>query len=319
MPTRVLTAIAVIVFSMPISAGLAQEESRTIPASYNAPASSDIESLRAEVAELRSLVNDGIGDSFESCPYWYVGLEIPFLQPHIGSGAIDGTPLAPTFGYEPSVRLLLGRVNENGLGVRLRYWDFDADAEGTIENIFSDEDGLFNVRARTVDLEVTMAGQIHNWEMEVAGGIRYGKNGLQVLWDGGDVLTDRMFEGFGPTVALEVRRPVGCSGWSLVGNGRFSLLFGDLGMALDPDDNFVLPDVYVSQEKTAAQVIEVAIGAEKEWDARNGTMVARLMLEGQHWDVGRGELAGLISNVLGANVGDPMGMTGVTFTLTYLR
>jgi hypothetical protein len=95
------------------------------------------------------------------------------------------------------------------------------------------------------DWEVTRAWHLGGWDLEVAGGVRYaylsqnyqatrsnsgsgvsGTSRVTVIQDTDLVQTGHNFSGAGPTLAFEVRRPLGDSGFALYATGRGSVLFG---------------------------------------------------------------------------------------------
>jgi hypothetical protein len=171
--------------------------------------------------------------------------ESPLEQPYLGTGGLFGsvevTFLRPylsgapaTFGlatsqvinpnYNTGIRYTLGYANQSGLGARVRYWNYDTDANFVPPFTPS----TLGIHLDAVDTEVTLGQRLCNWDLEVSGGVRYGKlqysNGTPSLYGVG-MLT---FEGVGPTAGLSGRRILGDSGLSLFGNIRGSLLMGHI-------------------------------------------------------------------------------------------
>ena len=87
---------------------------------------------------------------------------------------------------------------------------------------------MFGIHVQAADAEVTMTQRMRHWNLEVSGGMRYGKleytNAPLTLYGPGTVT----FEGVGPTASLQGRRCLGNSGFSLFGNVRGSLMIGDI-------------------------------------------------------------------------------------------
>src|SRR5690606_3710130 len=75
------------------------------------------------------------------------------------------TPLQPKYGFQATPRFFLGVRNEDGLGVRSRFWWLDADSE-----LFSEDlTGISvyqSLEMRAFDFELTQIGCFGNLEME---------------------------------------------------------------------------------------------------------------------------------------------------------
>ena len=132
-------------------------------------------------------------------------IEITFLQPAI-SGAQSvfgsGTGRLLDTSYQSGIRYALGYVSDSGLGVRGRYWSFDNSSAYTPP--FAP--AVFGIHVQAADTEVTMSQRMRHWDLEVSGGLRYGKleytNPPLTLYGPGIV----KFEGVGPTASLNGRR-----------------------------------------------------------------------------------------------------------------
>lgn len=154
-------------------------------------------------------------------------IEITFLQPAI-SGAQSvfgsGTGRLLDTSYQSGIRYVLGYVSDSGLGVRGRYWSFDNDSDYAPP--FAP--AVFGIHVQAADTEVTLSQRLRHWDLEVSGGLRYGKleytNPPLTLYGPGTV----KFEGFGPTASCNGRRSLGNSGFSLFGNVRGALMIGDI-------------------------------------------------------------------------------------------
>jgi hypothetical protein len=154
-------------------------------------------------------------------------IEITFLQPAIsGVQSVfgSGTGRLLDTNYQTGIRYVLGYVSDSGLGVRGRYWSFDNNSDYAPP--FAP--AVFGIHVQAADTEVTMAQRMRHWDLEVSGGLRYGKleytNPPLTLYGPGTV----KFEGVGPTASLNGRRCLGNSGLSLFGNVRGSLMIGDI-------------------------------------------------------------------------------------------
>jgi hypothetical protein len=154
-------------------------------------------------------------------------VEVTFLQPAFsGMNSVFGFTAGRVFdtSYQSGVRYVLGYVNDSGLGVRGRYWSFD-NSSPYIEPYAP---ARFGIDVQAVDGEVTLAQGMRHWDLEVCGGLRYGKlqysNPELTLYNPGLVT----FEGVGPTIGISGRRILGHSGFSLFGNVRGALMIGDI-------------------------------------------------------------------------------------------
>jgi hypothetical protein len=120
-------------------------------------------------------------------------------------GVTPGTGDQEEFDFEPTVRLTAGVVRDDGLGVRIRYWEFDHNSNG-------DGDGdRLDVDTYLVDFELFDTFCLNrNWDLEIAGGIRCNEF-LETMLDLGVPNVPRInsFTGFGVLASAELRRAIG--------------------------------------------------------------------------------------------------------------
>lgn len=275
------------------------------------------------------------------CPscYIYGGAEAAFLKPHLGAIGFsydgDGALMTPKLDYEASPRFWVGFENSCGLGVRATYWQIDASARqelpfaGDILDLIADIGDLdlpeivdigigVAMEAETADVEVTQRGCLGCMEMVFAGGIRYGRMRTGLFVDGviiddgdypfrGGVATE--FEGVGPTLALDVRRPVGCNGLALVGGIRGAWLFGSTDGLLTGDAT-ELAQLTISAEDHVMQTYEVNLGVEYTRCLASGCeMSVAALWESQVWEWA--PMASLIHQ--------DVGLSGPTVALSFSR
>ncbi len=154
-------------------------------------------------------------------------IEVTFLKPHL-SGATPAFGLATNrminAEYSTGIRYILGYTSDSGLGVRARYWSYNDDF-GFVPPFAPSQLGI---QLSVADAEVTLGQQLRHWDLEVSGGLRYGKlqysNATPSLFGVGYMT----FEGVGPTASLSARRALSSSGVSLFGNVRGSMMIGDI-------------------------------------------------------------------------------------------
>jgi hypothetical protein len=255
---------------------------------------------------------------------WYVGVDVPVLKPYLGTLGVSflGTDVdvTPRQDFEVSPRIWLGWENADGLGLRTRYWTFDAEATqefpSPVSILGADVVGLGSqIKAQTFDFEATQRGCLGWLQFQLAGGFRYAKmeTGLSAfgLYDGEVPFNAGVgmdFEGVGPTVALDVRRPFGTCGFALVGGARASWMYGQTDFQLTGDLDSIPFSVYADDHMM--QINEVSLGI--EWSrcfARGGRVTVAAMWEAQAWEWA--PVAGLIHQ--------DVGFSGPTFSFSYLR
>ena len=154
-------------------------------------------------------------------------IELTFLKPYLSGAPATfgiGTSRVIDANYSTGVRYILGYKNDSGLGVRARYWNYDTNSNFVAPFAPS----RLGIHLDVADAEITLGQRLCNWDLEVSGGLRYGKlqysNGTPTLFGVGGLT----FEGVGPTAALSARRILGDSGLSLFGNIRGSMLMGHI-------------------------------------------------------------------------------------------
>jgi hypothetical protein len=205
-------------------------------------------------------------------------IEITFLQPAI-SGAQSvfgsGTGRLLDTSYQSGIRYALGYVSDSGLGVRGRYWSFDNSSAYTPP--FAP--AVFGIHVQAADTEVTMSQRMRHWDLEVSGGLRYGKleytNPPLTLYGPGIV----KFEGVGPTASLNARRSLGNSGFALFGNVRGSLMIGDIETA-----SLLLNIPAGSIEDEVMTVFENQLGVAWNYHLPNHMLLeVRTAWETQYW------------------------------------
>ena len=151
------------------------------------------------------------------------GYESTFFRYHHN----DGIPPAEGFDFEYSPRITIGYVGPDGLGVRVRYWDYDHSNGGA------------DVDTYNVDLELFEEIQLGRCtSLEISGGIRYNdyhQSGFNFESD--DDYGIYGFSGCGGILGLQANRQVAVGG-SLYGRLRQAILMDDFN-----DDSTVRHDV----------------------------------------------------------------------------
>ena len=208
--------------------------------SFAGGASSDedqrIARLEAELDEIRRSLQGKVVRSPQAvfappcpvCNKLYGAIEVTLLRPRVSGampaffGANGGRTIDNHFGA--GTRFILGHRNEKGLGIRGRYWSYNDGFNYAPPNT----PAVLTINAEAADAEVTQLQHLGYWNLAASGGIRYSKFGYSSNILGPFGVGEAYFEGLGPTVSLDARRPIGQSEFAFVGNVRGALLFGEI-------------------------------------------------------------------------------------------
>jgi len=218
-----------------------------------------LERQNARIAELEQAVHNGGGgcsscggggdsccDSCSGCsgccggccdpccrPAGFIGsAELLFLKAHQSMGIRGANNTDLQFNYDPSYRLTAGYQGSDGLGVRLRYWEFNHTASAPDQTAPATQTDSVNYDTYAIDLEFIDSMSLGcYWDATFFAGFRY------VEWDEervsrvnatGLIQNGDNFDNaaYGLTTGGELRRCIG-NGLALYVNNRVSVLFGD--------------------------------------------------------------------------------------------
>ena len=228
---------------------------------------------------------------------FYGGVDLTILKPHIN------VPI-PLGDYDPAFapRFYLGIANWEALGARVSYWSFDNDF--ATDPDLMPPGSTIGLTARALDLEVTQSARLARWDFLIGGGLRWAESEFSTSIPGGPALQGLSVQGVGPTASLAARRPLGCSGVSLVGDTRLSMLFGS------STTTFILP---LSNADNSFATCEIRMGA--EWERQFGPYTAKVggFFEAQQWQ------DATINVVTGFGNPANLGFFGPTFRLEIRR
>ncbi len=213
------------------------------------------------------------------CPgVWAMG-ELLILKYHRADGARVGTAgkheNAPS-DFDLAPRLSLGWVGCDGLGVRVRWFDFEDSAQAEKE-----KNSHLTVDTYTIDVEVFDTFCLNrNWDLEIAAGIRYNEFEETMIDD--DETRFNHFNGFGIVASAELRRLVGCNGAIFV-RTRGAILADDKDVFNNEQGN-VWADQCVTLKDVIVGQIELAFGYDYIVPQCDGSYYfARVQAEWQNW------------------------------------
>jgi len=243
----------------------------------------------------------------------------------------------------------LGYISENGLGFRVRYFQFCADSRDSFNvpkgtsftsaaplglPINAGEDEGFAAASDLMlsvwDFEATKLWRSCNWGILGAAGIRYAHIAQDYLAASSGIVgganaeyldSGHNFNGAGPTVAVDVKRLFGNTGFALYGNARGSLLFGSAHQRVFREVTSsttglpLLLDESASFQAAVLPVGELELGAEYRRDLGRADFLVQLGLFGQvWWGAGNAANSSILSgNSFHADNAANLGFIGMAF------
>ncbi|MCX7427774.1 MAG: Lpg1974 family pore-forming outer membrane protein [Planctomycetia bacterium] len=260
-----------------------------------------------------------------TCAGFIAGADMVVLRPYASDperatltdeeGVLSMTMADNKFDICP--RLWFGYVGAKGLGARARYFRFDHGLDAEAIDVETTEDSSFfdagtrvigNGRLAIYAVDVDMFQQVHlgMWNAVLGGGIRAGGVGRTF-----DYVVDepeeairagelsKEFDGVGPTIFAEFRRPIGSRGLALIANTRGSVLFGSERLRIAGAEFDAMASSASEKNDAIVGVAEIQLGG--EWSrplARGGRVFVNALWEAQLWS-GSGPIIDVISNDIG--------------------
>lgn len=205
----------------------------------------------------------------------------------------------------------LGVMNNDGLGIRGRWWSFRQSTDQTF-NFGPGDGGLAVLSAaplgssiyaqsgrpysmevtsklefQVVDLEVFQDTTFCNWNLLLSGGVSYADimqdygATLNPYFVGGSPLNSHTsFVGFGPVLALEARRPICCCA-NIYGSTRTRLLYGNTTQTVSGGDQ--LHGDAVSNQNGIVAAEELELGLEYARTVGRSRFFGQIAMVGQEW------------------------------------
>ncbi len=258
-----------------IVAGTATAQAQAVNYASATDFNERINQLEIELASYRSAINsvctDGcdlgcetecLGDTCSTCcPKGGIvaGAEVSFLKPYHTEGQTSN------YDYTATPRVWLGYERADGLGIRARWWQMNANGPATSR--------YDQIRMRMIDLEVTDQFTLgRKLEGLVSGGFRYAEY-REDESAGTGFLSQQ--HAMGLVIGTELRRNIS-GGFNLFGMGRTSMLFSESN----------LENGAVTSENTTFTVSELQLGVEYNREIMNGSsnLFARVAAETQYWN-----------------------------------
>ena len=254
------------------------------------------------------------------------GVDVLFLRPYTSEGTGPGPS---QLNFEPSARYWIGYQNCDGLGARIRWFNYDRgdsslDGVGALPPLGTAQIGT-GYEFQYVDFEVTQAVDFRRWNFLTSGGLRWAETNTDSLTytnlstvpaiiTGNFNYAGSGFDGVGLTTALQATRDLNRTGslrmtmgarWSaLFGNSKGNFVNGAVVNGVPANvvaGNFVVRDTLVN-------VLELNIGPQYRRQLRNGAYLT----------LGAGFEAQYYSNALGVGSTD-IGLAGFSTSIGLTR
>ncbi|MCE9604815.1 MAG: hypothetical protein K8U03_07935 [Planctomycetia bacterium] len=215
----------------------------------------------------------------DRCAGIIAGTETVFLRPYASGGNLDNGPGSAQMNFNPSQRYWLGYQSADGLGARIRYWEFDrgATSGGVVGG--AGPTGL-GVEFRNLDVEMTQAVDFKRWNLLFSGGLRYQEMGFNTATTTN--IFDVGFDGVGLTFAGQASRDLNSSGsLRMTMGGRWSAIYGNTKVAFT---TIGFPAFPVAANDDLVNVLELNIGPQYRRLLSNGSyLTAGVGVEAQHY------------------------------------
>ena len=203
--------------------------------------------------------DDDNGDADDCCPgcSYIAGIDATFMRYHRSDG------VGNEFDFDFAPRVTLGYVACDGLGIRVRYWDMEAD----------NNNGA-SIDTFTLDTELFQEYDLGCYtSLEVSAGIRYNE------WTEEGLRNTDTFTGFGGIVGIEVTRSVAVGG-SLYARLRQSIMMDDFSSSGWWTDN----DNGSSRLDTTRNITEIGLGWQTSCCLCDGAeLTVHVGVEWQNW------------------------------------
>lgn len=243
---------------------------------------------------------------------FYGGAEVIFFKPFGEAGTQPQEIITATGATDflPAWRLWGGWSDADGLGARIRWWQYD-------QFSYSSEFGLDNFSRlifQKLDLEVTQQFERGLWDLMASGGVTWVGNELDYGLVGATPINRWRMDAAGVTAGLQaVRASRNFEHWRWVGAVQASGVFGN---SLADAVGRAGEDPVGEQPSTVGGILELSVGPRWERSIGGGaSLFAGGNAEAQYWMTSLG-------SILDGNVPDgqgSLGLVGLSFNLGIRR
>lgn len=239
---------------------------------------------------------------------FYGGAEIIFFKPFGEAGTTPQQAIAASGAdsFLPAWRLWGGWSDDEGLGARVRWWQYDQFSSLT--------DNFGTTRTRLIfqklDVEVTQQTTWRSWDMMWSCGVTWIGNELDLDTGAGSGADRWRMDAAGVTAGVQaVRRSRRFEHWRWFASAQGSGVFGN-------SLSQTTADPIGAQPSTVGGILEFAVGPRFERDiGRGATVFAGGNAEAQYWMTGLGSIEdGLVPDGQGA-----VGLVGLSFNVGIRR
>lgn len=210
---------------------------------------------------------------------WFALAETTFFRYHRADGVRIGST-APgedaEFDFEASPRLTLGYVNCDGLGMRMRWWEYEHSAAA-----FEGAGSEMLVDTYTIDIEGFQEYYLSpRTTLILSAGIRFNEFDEVMKDVASDDLRVNAFDGYGGILGLELWRQISCNG-SLYAGLRGAILMGNKDVY---NANTVVVGTDETYRDTVQGMFELSMGYQYSVElASDVRFIARAGAEWQNW------------------------------------
>ena len=250
----------------------------------------------------------GVGDPATGDGIFYGGAEIIFFKPFGEAGTTPQQAIAASNAdsFLPAWRLWGGWSDADGLGARVRWWQYDQFSS------LVDSFGTTTTRLifQKLDVEVTQTASCGAWEMMLSCGVTWIGNELDLATASATQSDRWRMDAAGVTAGLQaVRRSRHFEHWRWFAWAQGSGVFGN-------SLSQTLADPIGEQPSTVGGILEFAVGPRWERPIGGGaTAFAGGNAEAQYWMTGLGSIEdGLVPDGQGA-----VGLVGLSFNVGIRR
>ncbi len=268
----------------------------------------DPEAYRPNCVELPAVSVASGCTAVESCGGFTGGAEVIFFKP-FGEASQTGQQViafSNADSFLPAWRLWGGWSDAEGLGFRVRWWQYDQFSTGTTLGV----DFTSRLIFQKLDVEATQRVQYRSWDILYSGGVTW--IGNEMALDASNVVgTDRWrLDAAGVTVGLQgIRRSRRFEHWRLQGSSQFSGVFGN-GIAQ------TVADPIGDQPSSMGAILEFSVGPRWERSIGGGaTAFAGGNAEAQYWMTG----LGAVEDGVTPDGQGPLGLVGLSFNVGIRR